>query len=109
MSEIEQILDAMRKHAPELAQAKAERVYLEQFRKSKKAILYQQAPEGTIAERESYAYSHPEYLELLEGLKAAVEKEEELKWRMTTAQHRIEAWRAMEYSANREFKNYGNK
>ena len=105
---IEQILTAMRKHAPELAKAKADRVYLEQFRKSKKAILYQQAPDGTIAEKEAYAYSHPEYLEVLDGLREAVEAEEELKWRMAAAQHRIDVWRTLSADRRKEFQNYGN-
>ncbi len=34
--------------------------------KSKKAILFASAMGNTIADKESYAYSHPEYLELLE-------------------------------------------
>lgn len=105
---IEEILDAMRKAAPELAQAKAERVYLDEFRKSKKAILFRSAPDGTIADREAYAYSHPEYIEVIEGLKAAVEKEEEIKWRMVVAQHRIEAWRTKAADRRKEMNSYGN-
>jgi len=48
--------------------------------------------------REQYAYSHPEYLLLLDGLKAAVEVEEKLKWDLIGAQARIEIWRTQ--SAN---------
>ena len=81
------------RNAGKFAQAKAERVYLEEFRKSKKAILMSQSDAKTSSEREQYAYSHAEYLELLEGLKSAVEVEEKLRWEMIAAQARVEIWR----------------
>ena len=85
-------------HAPIYAKAKAERVYLEEFRKSKKALLIQQAPPGTVSDREAYAYAHAEYIELLEALKAAVEAEETARWGMVAAQARVEVWRSTEAS-----------
>lgn len=104
---LEKMLHLMREAAPKLAKAKSERVYLEQFRKSKKALLYQQAPEGTIAERESYAYAHPDYIALLEALRDAVATEEELRWRMVTAQLQVEIWRTQRADRRREVNNYG--
>jgi hypothetical protein len=91
----------IRDNAIKFAQAKANRVYLDEFRKSKKAILYQQAPDGSIADRENWAYSRPEYLELLDGLRAAVEAEEKLRWQMEAARLRIEMWRTMEASSRK--------
>lgn len=93
--EAEAAANFLRDKAPEYAQAKGERVYLEQFRKSKKALLIQNT-EGTVLERESAAYAHPEYQELLEGLRAAVEREEELRWMMVAAQTKIEVWRSQQ-------------
>ena len=84
--------------APEYANAKADRRYLEEFRKVCKARLYMERTEGTIADREAYAYSHADYKEILDGLKAAIEIEEELRWRMTAAEHKIEVWRTQEAS-----------
>ena len=61
------------------AAAKANRVYLAEFRKSKKAILMRAAavdnPKMSAANQERDAYAHPEYLELLEGLQVATHKE----------------------------------
>ncbi len=91
-------VDFIRDNASKYAQAKANRVHLEEFRKSKKALLFQDAPEGTIADRESFAYGHPDYIELLEGLKAAVEQEETLRWQIEAARLRTEIWRTQ--SAN---------
>jgi len=80
------------------AAAKAQRVYLEEFRKSKKAILMGQSPAKSAVEREQYAYAHEDYLGLLGGIKAAVEIEEELKWKLIAAQLRVEIWRSKEAS-----------
>ena len=75
------------------AAAKAQRVYLDEFRKSKKAVLMGQCPAKTSAEREQYAYAHEDYLALLGGLKAAIEVEEKIRWDMVAAQARVEIWR----------------
>jgi hypothetical protein len=80
-------------NAGKFASAKAQRVYLEEFRKSKKAILMGQSTAKTSAEREQYAYSHEDYLALLGGLKAAIEVEETLRWHLVAAQARVEIWR----------------
>lgn len=80
------------------ASAKANRIYLEEFRKSKLALLYQKAPPGSVADRENFARAHPEYLAVLDGLKEAVEEEEQMRWQMIAAQTRIELYRTQ--SAN---------
>lgn len=83
----------MNVQAEAYAKAKSQRVYLEEFRKVKKAQLVRQAKEEgvkTAQERESYAYSHEEYIALLEGLKVAIEQEEALRWRLTAARDNID-------------------
>lgn len=94
-------VDFLLKNAGLFAKAKAERIYLEEFRKSKKALLMQEAflaGVDTMAGQERDSYSRIEYRELLEGLKAAIEIEEALKWKMTAATLRVEIWRTQ--SAN---------
>jgi hypothetical protein len=75
------------------AKAKSERVYLEEFRKSKKSLLMAQSADQTIGGQERDAYKHPEYLQLIEGLRVAVENEEKLKWQLIAAQARVDIWR----------------
>ena len=75
------------------AKAKAERCYIDEFRKSKKALLMGQSDEKSAVSREQFAYSHPEYIALLGGLRAAIEVEEKLRWDLIAAQARIEIWR----------------
>lgn len=88
----------MKVNADKYAKAKAQRVYLERFRKSKKAILIREAESKGIKtgqERESYAYAHESYLELLEGLRAAVEVEESLRWLLTACREKIDHHKQM--------------
>jgi hypothetical protein len=91
--------------APAHAKAKAARIYLEEFRKSKKALLMKQAGvDGikTSAAQETEAYADPEYQALLEALRDAVEAEELARWRMVSCQAAIEVWRSQEASARAE-------
>lgn len=103
-------LDFMRDHSAQYAVAKAQRVYLEEFRKSKKAMLMKCAElEGThtAAAQEREAYADPEYVELLKGLQAAVQEEERLKWLLISAQAKIESWRTIEANKRYEGKVLG--
>ena len=75
------------------AKAKSERVYLEEYRKSLKAILMKRTIETSVAAQEREAYSDPEYLQLLQGIKEATEIEEKLRWDLIGAQARVEIWR----------------
>ena len=90
--------------APLYAKAKADRMYLEEFRKSRKAQLASQAGTEVLGKQETFAYAHPEYIQILEGIREAVEKEETYRWMMTAAQAKIEVWRTQQYSARLEVK-----
>ena len=85
-------------HSGRFAKAKSERVYLENFLRSKKSLLMSQSIDSTIGGQERDAYKHPEYLALLEGLREAVEVEETLKWKLIAAQARIDIFRTIEAS-----------
>lgn len=89
-------------NAKRFAKAKAERVYLEEFRKSKKALLMKASTEPAIGAQERDAYAHDEYIALLEGLRQAVELEEKLRWDLIAAQARVEVWRTEQASARAE-------
>lgn len=100
-------LDWIRDNAPKYAKAKAERIYLEEYRKTKKALLMQKAERAghkTVNSQEREAYADDDYQEHLVALGAAVEEEERLRWLMVAAQARIEAWRSLESSRRIEAK-----
>lgn len=86
-------VDYILKHAALFAKAKAERTYIEEYRKSLKSILMKRSMETAIGAQERDAYAHPEYVQLLDGLKEAVLIEERLKWDITAATLRVEIWR----------------
>lgn len=90
--------------APLYSKAKATRMYLEEFRKSRKAQLMSQAGTEVLGKQETYAYAHQDYIEILEGIKQAVEKEEKYRWLMTAAQARISVWQTEQYNARLEIK-----
>ena len=96
----------IRDNALPLAKAKANRVYIEEFRKTKKALLMQEAAQKfpAFAAQEREAYAHKEYQELILGLKEAVQEEEMLKWQMTAAQNKIEIWRTAESTKRAELR-----
>ena len=99
-------IDFIFQKAPEYAKAKAERVYLEEFRKTKKALLMKAALQKyeAVSAQEREAYAHPEYQELLKGLQAAIEIEEELKWKLEAARLRVEVYRTEEASARMQMR-----
>ena len=98
---VEKALEYMRVQASNHAQAKASRIQIENFRKSKKGMLIGDCEEKTMAAKEAWAYAHPEYVELLDGLKVAVEIEEEILWKMRAAQLTVEVYRTQQ--ANNRF------
>lgn len=98
MSDANDAVSFIYKNAPLFAKAKSDRVYLEEFRKTKKSLLMLASGESTAVMREADAYAHAEYQELLAGLRVAVEQEEALRWQLTAAQARIEIYRTQ--SAN---------
>jgi len=107
--DIEKTLAYIRDHAKEYAGAKGDRVYLEQFRKSKKALLMIEAEQMGIKtgqERESYAYAHKEYIDILTALQYAVEKEEYLKLMIAGCNSRIDLYRTEQANERNERKAY---
>ena len=94
-------IETMWKTAPRLAKAKAERVYMEEYRKSLKALLMKSSGQKTTAAQETEAYAHPDYIKHLAGLQAAVEAEETLRWQMVATEAAVEVWRSQEASNRR--------
>jgi hypothetical protein len=98
MDDIIKRLDKMSEAIAPYAEAHAKRVYIEAYLKSKRALLMQAAPSDceTVSAKENYAYSHADYLQLLDGLKAAVEIEEKSRWALEHFKIQFEFWRTTE-------------
>ena len=98
-------VDFMYNHAVVFAQAKANRFYAEEYRKTLKAELCKEALEAgyeAVNAQEREAYSNPKYKAHLTAIKEAIQLEEQLRWQLVAAQARIDVWRSQEAS-NRAF------
>lgn len=95
-------LDFIRDNAAAYAQAKANVVYMTEFRKTLKAQLMASCSGKTESAKETFAYSHAEYATHLRALQQAVAEAERLRWLMVAAEAKIEVWRSLESSARAE-------
>lgn len=96
--EAQKAIDFIRDNAPAYAKAKAQRTYVENALKSKKAVLMADSDASSLGAKEMYAYAHADYVELLMGLKAAVAIEEETKWLMESNKLRFEFWKTQQFN-----------
>ena len=93
-ADAEAAFDWLQDHANAVAQARAERIYVEEFRKSRKAMLMKEHPNLSVAAQEREAYADPRYIEHLEAIKAAVFNDERLRFLREDKHARIDAWRS---------------
>jgi hypothetical protein len=92
-------LDYLRDNAEEYGRCKANVIYLQEFRKSKKSILMNQSDLKTESAKEAFAYAHQEYQDHLAAIRVAIEEYEAMRWMMIAAQAKIDVWRSLESSA----------
>ena len=103
-------LAELRQMSEEFAKANAERNYLEEFRKSKLAMIMKRAEvEGhkTAAAQDREARADPEYIELLKGLKSATEVSEKLRWQLEVSKLGVAIWQTQQANERAERKAYG--
>ena len=96
-----QAIDYIIAKSGEYAQARAERIYMEELRKTIKAELCKTALHHgfeAVNAQEREAYSDPNYKKHLMAIKQAVEAEEKIRWMLIAAQARIDVWRSQEAS-----------
>ena len=96
--DVQKAVDYLRDNAPEAAKARAERVYVEEYRKTIKAqIMCEHKTESGIAQ-EREAYADPRYISHLDAIREAVEIDEKHRFLRSAAEAKLEAWRT--FSAN---------
>jgi hypothetical protein len=104
--EIEPIkaIEYIQRNAGTYAQAKANRIYIENYLKTVKARLMGNSDEKAIGAKEMDAYASSIYVEQLDGLKAAIEIEETLRYMLEAAKMKVEIWKVHEYTKRTEMK-----
>lgn len=97
-------IDFMILNSKKYAIAEANKVYMEELRKTIKAeeMKVAETKDGgeykTAAMQEREAYASPRYKEHLLALKEAVRAREELRWMLIASQERVAVWRSTEAS-----------
>ena len=91
-ADIEKACDYLVANARKAAKAKAERIYLEEFRKTVKSQVMREHSNLAIGAQEREAYADPRYAKHLEAVKDAVEADEYQRWMMAAAEAKISAW-----------------
>lgn len=86
-------LEYLRKNAPKAAEARAHKIYMEEFRKTVKAQAMAQFNNLPVSAQEREAYRSEEYKAHLKALEAAVYQDELNRWGMVAATSVIDAWR----------------
>lgn len=104
-AEIEKAVSWLRNNASKAAIARAERVYVEEYRKTIKAELMAEH-DGTLGAQEAYAYGHTRYKDHLAAIREAVRIDEENRFLREAALAKIEAWRTQSSNLRAEGKAY---
>lgn len=99
---VEKAVDYLRQSAQEAAEARASVKYLAEFLKSKRAQIVTAQTGVSNAAAENVALASPEYLDVLEGYKAAVEKDSFHSFKREAAVAMIDAWRTQQSNMRAE-------
>src|SRR5262245_19373789 len=91
--EIDKALNFLRDNAREAAQARADRIYVTEYRKYLKATLMKEHGELSAVLQEREAYSDPRYLSHLEAIREAVRADAQHEFLKVAAEAKIDAWR----------------
>jgi hypothetical protein len=102
--DVEVALNRLRFGASKAAQAKATRIYMEEYRKTVKANVMQNYLDLPLTAQEREAYRSAEYSAHLDAMRAAIEEDETCRWQMIAAQAVIEAWRTSSANQRGELK-----
>lgn len=95
-NDIERAVHYLASNARNAAKARAERAYVEEYRKTVKAQLMREHSNEPLGAQEREAYADPRYIQHLQAIKEAVEADEYNRWMMSAAEAKIEAWRSQQ-------------
>lgn len=93
--EVEAELDYLRDNATVGATAKANRIYVTEYRKVLKAKIMKEHPTLSAALQEREAYADPRYEKHLVAIRDAVFHDEKHSWLREAAGAKLSAWQTM--------------
>jgi len=95
-------LQFMHDNCVKLAEAKAQKEQIKEYKKIEAARLFLIAPKGSVADRQAYSLTQEEYIALVDGEAEAIKKEHLLAMQFKTMEATIEVWRTMQANARTE-------
>ena len=93
--EIERALDFLINSAKDAAQNRANRIYLEEYRKSLKAQIMAEHTDLAVNAQEREAYKNAQYIDHLQVMKDAIEEDEKMRFLIEAAKVKISVWQTM--------------
>lgn len=93
--DVERAVYWLAQNAQAIAQARAEMVFADEYKKSLRAVLMAESNESAANAREQFAYAHPKYVAHLDEIKRTVLNYEKMRAMREAAMMKIEAWRSM--------------
>lgn len=97
-AEIEKAVNWLAQSAVPAAQARANREYLSEYRKTLKAQLMRAKGDLPLAAQEREAYADQQYVAHLEALRDAIEADEKYRWLQSAAETKCSAWQTQQRS-----------
>ena len=82
--------------ATEAAQARANREYMDEYRKTLRAQIMAENPDKPLAAQERDAMSDPRYIAHLEAFREAVQQDEKMRWLRVAAETKISVWQSQQ-------------
>lgn len=104
--DIEKAAEYLRENAGKAARAKAERIYMIEYRKTVKAQIMREHDNEALGAQERNAYADPRYKQHLDVMRDAIEKDEYYSWMKTAAEAKLEARKTLQANARAEGKAY---
>lgn len=93
--EIEKALEWLTTNGRNAAKARAEREYLEEYKGVLKGQIMREHSKESLGAQEALAKSDQRYIDHLNALKQAIERDETFRWNKSAAEAKIDAWRTM--------------
>lgn len=91
-SEVDKAVEFLRDSSDNSAKFRAERIYMEEYRKSLKALLMKKFLHLPVSAQEREAYAHEDYRRHIEIMATAIEKDERQRFLRESAKAKIDAW-----------------
>jgi tRNA A37 N6-isopentenylltransferase MiaA len=90
--------------AAKAGKARAQRIYMEEYRKTVKANEMQKHVKESVGAQEREAYASENYKQHLLAMRDAIETDETHRWRLVGAQATLDAWRTQNANKRAESK-----